>query len=389
MKPKNRAEERRQGTRVWLRRLRVMTVKELLQFSRDIVLVLFFLYAFTLDVYLAGSGVSLSLRKAPMVVRDRDRSLSSREIVSRFRPPYFDVRAEVEDAGEAVRLLDSGEAVLFLSIPPRFEESMRKGRPTALQLQVDTTNSVLGNLASSYSARIVGDYGLEVALDGMKIRRNLLPWVSSEVRVWYNRNQKDTWFMSIMEMLTMVTLFAILLPAAAMVREKEKGTLEQLLVSPLNPLQILLPKILSMTVVILAGTSLCVFGVLRPLFDVPMRGSLLLFLSLTVLFVFATAGLGLLISTIARNLGQASLLTILVFGPMIFLSGAWTPPEAMPAPMRVLLFLSPLHHYINVSLGILLKGAGSRLLWDSLLAMAIVGGVLFGLALWRLRRQFR
>ena len=152
--------------------------------------------------------------------------------------------------------------------------------------------------------------------------------------------------------------------------------------------QILLPKIISMTMVILLGTAVSLFLVILPLFHIPIKGSLLLFFSVTGLYAIATSGLGLFISTMSRNLAQAAMLAILILMPMIFLSGAWTPPEAMPAGLRQAMYLSPLYYFIEMSYGILLKGAGLRVLWDSLLNLTLLGGVIFTVGLWRFRRQF-
>ena len=376
---------------VWLARLRVMTVKELLQFSRDGALILFMLYAFTLDIYLAGSGVRLELDKALTVIHDDDRSFSSRELAARFRPPSFEVAGAIRRGSEGIRMLDRGEAMVVIDIPPRFEESLRSGVPTSIQVQLDASNSVLGTLAAGTSTQIVSRFGLETALErlGMSVdQMEHMPRIQDAHRVWFNPNHDNRWFMSLAELLNIVTLFAMLLPACAMVREREKGTIEQLLVTPLTSFQILVPKVLAMSAVILAGTGLSLFGILKGCFGVPIKGSLTLYFGITLLYIFCTAALGLVISTIARNLAQAGMLTIITYGPMIFLSGAWTPPEAMPEPLRLMMLLSPLHYYIDVSFGILLKGAGLGLLWDSVLGIMVLGAVLYGLSLRRLRRQF-
>ncbi len=377
--------------RVWWRRLRMMTIKELLQLFRDTVLIFFTVYAFTVDVYLAGSGVSLSLNNAAMVVQDADHSFASRELIYRFQPPYFRLDGEIQHPDEGIRLLDRGEAMIVLDIPPQFEQSLARGEPTAVQIQVDTTNSVLGFLASSYAAQIVGQYGLETAFERSGLDADSLqhsPVIVDDHRVWFNPNQNDAWFMSISELLTVITLFAIMLPAAAMVREKERGTVEQLLVSPLTPLQIMLPKVIAMTLVILAMTGLSLVLVLKGIFDVPLKGSLLLFFAITALYVFTTAGLGLLIATFTRNMAQAGMLIILILAPMMFLSGAWTPPEAMPTWMSTLMMISPLHYFIDAGYGILLKGAGIELIWESLVGIFVLGSVNFAIGLWRFRRQF-
>lgn len=373
------------------RKLSVLTTKEFLQLFRDSMLLFFIVYAFTVDIYLAGSGVSLQLNRASTVVRDLDHSYSSRELIHRFRPPYFRLDGEIQSGREGIHLLDKGQAMLVIDIPPRFQESLLQGEQTTVQMQVDATNTVLGLLASSYGETIVGQFGLDAGLSRMGLTADALtvaPVIKDEHRIWFNPNQNDAWFMAITEMLTIITLFAILLPAAAMAREKEKGTVEQLLVSPLNPFQIMFPKVISMTVVILVGTAISLFGILELVFHVPIKGSLLLFFAITTLYTFTSAGIGLFIATIARNLAQVGMLTVLVFAPMIFLSGAWTPPEAMPAWMRLFMGMSPLHYYTDACLGILLKGAGIGLIWDSIIGIVIVGGAAAGFGLWRFRGQF-
>ncbi len=376
---------------VWLRRLRVMTVKELLQFSRDGALILFMVYAFTFDIYLAGSGVHFELKSAATVIHDSDRSSASRELIDQFRPPSFRIEGTIERGAEGTRLLDEGKAMVVLDIPPRFQESLLSGAPTDLQIRVDASNSVLGLFAANFCSRIAESFGFQAGLKRLGVapdRVKYLPRVRNAYRVWFNPNQNDTWFMSIAELLNIITLFAILLPACAMVREKERGTVEQLLVTPLTSFQIMFPKVLAMAAVILAGTTMSLFGVLRYCFHVPFRGSILLFYAVTLLYVFTTAGLGLVISTLARNLGQAGMMAIITYGPMIFLSGAWSPPEAMPRFIRTMMLLSPLHYYIDASYGVLLKGAGINLLWRSILGMGALGGTLFTLGVWRMRRQF-
>lgn len=372
---------------VGLRRLRVMTRKELLQLFRDAALMVFFLYSFTGDIYLAASGVSMQLKHAAIATLDGDNSFASRELAGRFQPPYFKPVGDAGSPGQAIRLLDDGDVMAVLDIPPRFNERLQRGEQVSVQMQVDTSNSVLGFLTSSYGAQIVGRYGLEVAALREGMGGAVGPRVEADVRVWYNPNQNDAWFMGISELLTVITLFSILLPAAAMVREKERGTIEQLMVTPLSPFQILFPKVVAMTLVILAGCAIALFGVLGPLFQLPMRGSLATFFLVTALYVFTTAGLGLLAATVARNLAQVGMLTVVILMPMLLLSGAWTPIEAMPPWMRGLAWISPLHYFLDAAYGILLKGSGLELLWDSVLAMTCLGIVVFGVGMRRFARQ--
>ncbi|MBW6494027.1 MAG: ABC transporter permease [Burkholderiaceae bacterium] len=376
---------------LWLWRFWAMMLKELIQFGRDGLLVFAIAYLFLFDTYMAGN-VGMNLKNAVVVVHDADHSAASRELIYRFQPPYFKQGGEVADSRSGQRLLDTGGALLVLDIPPHFEHDLLTGRPVAVQVQVDAANTVLGFLAASYSAQIIGQYGFDQALARVGVSASALdnvPMIRSEHRVWYNPNQKDAWFMPLSELLVVITIMSIMLPAAAAVREKERGTIEQLLVTPLSALQILLPKVVAMTLVILLGTAASLLFVLHGAFDFPMKGSLALFFTVTALYTFTTAGLGLYIATIARNLAQAALLAILVLMPMIFLSGAWTPPEAMPSGLREAMFLSPLYYFIEMGYGILLKGAGLDILWDSLLGLALLGMTIFGLGVWRFKRQFR
>ena len=376
---------------IWWHRLAVMTRKEMLQLFRDVPIVAFLIYSFTLAIYITGNGIRSQLHDASLLVHDADHSFSSRELIHRFQAPFFRLNGEVADSREGLRQLDQGTVVALLEIPPRFHEQLVTGEPTAVQLLVDTTNSANGLSAASYAARIVARFGQESAFDkvgSVGDSSQDLPLIISNHRVWYNPDQNEAWFECISHLLRQITIFALLLPAAALVREKERGTVEQLLVSPLSPFQIMASKVLAMTVVILSATAIGLFGIMQPVFGVPIRGSIWLFFTLTALFVVTTACMGLAGATLARNQGQVGMMTLLVAAPMLMLSGITAPMEAMPVWVRYLMALSPLRYYIEIANGILLKGAGLNILWDSVLAMAALGSVLFGFGLWRFRRQF-
>ena len=372
------------------RRVAALTRKELLQLRRDKIMLFFILYAFSFNIYISGTGMGMQLEHAKLGVRDLDRTETSRELISRFQEPYF-TKVPVEDPRLAEEQLDQGPLMMLLEIPPDFQTSLKRGLGGELLLQIDTTNSVLGLLGYGYSAQIVQNYGMELALSDMhqtvEALENL-PTIKQESRVWYNPNQNDSWFISLSEMLNLITLWAILLPASAMAREKERGTIEQLLVTPLSTVEIMLPKILSMVVVVLGGTTFTLFFMINGVFGLPMRGSLLFFYLVTTLHVLTTSGLGLLLATVARNLSQVAMLTLVTFVPMLLLSGVWTPPEAMPWWMRLLTQLSPLHHYVETSFGILLKGATPQMLAPSCLYLVVLGTAILGVGTSRFRRQF-
>jgi ABC-2 type transport system permease protein len=376
---------------LWWRRLMVMTQKEMLQLSRDLPIGLLLVYSFTLAVYIAGNGIRSQLQNASLLVQDDDHSFSSRELIHKFRAPYFRLEGEITDPQEGLRSLDRGRAMAVLEIPPRFHEQLMTGEPTAVQFLVDTTNAPQGLSAASYAVRIVAQFEQDIVLarlGGTETSSQNLPILLSDHRVWYNPDQNDAWFESISHLLRQITIFAILLPAAALVREKERGTVEQLLVSPLTPFQIMLPKVLAMTVVILCATAVALVGIMRPAFGVPIRGSLLLFLSLTALFVFSTAGMGLAAATLTRNQAQVGMMTLLVVAPMMLLSGLVAPMEALPTWTRHLMILSPLRYFIEIANGILLKGSDLSILWEPVLAMVVLGAGLFAFGMWQFRRQF-
>jgi len=369
-----------------------MTHKELLQLFRDIPLMGFLVYSFTLSVYVTGNGIQTQLKNAGLLVSDADQSVSSRELISRFQPPYFRFDGELSHPNDGLLRLDRGRSMMVLDIPVRFHEALIAGEPTAVQLLIDTTNSPQGLSAASYAARIVGQFSQELIMTRngrASPSSTTVPMILSDHRVWFNQDQNETWFESISHLLRMITIFAVLLPAAALVREKERGTVEQLLVSPLTPAQIMLPKVVAMTLVILGATAVALFGVMLPVFGVPVRGSMALLFFLTALFIVATAGIGVFASTVTKNQAQVGMMTLLVVAPMLLLSGIFTPLETMPVWVRYLMALSPLRYFIEIATGILLKGVGLEMIWSQTLAMVALGSSLFGFGLWRFRKQFQ
>jgi ABC-2 type transport system permease protein len=378
--------------RLWLRQMRVMTAKELRQLARDRVLLVFIVYIFTLDIIIAAGAIQTELRRAGVLVHDADHSTASRELTYRFRPPYFELKREVTDTDAALVLLDRGQARVLLDIPARFEQTLNEaGQPAVVQLMVDTSNANSGFLASNYATRIAADYGREWTrrdLARAGLDPDELPAIRNETRIWYNQELDEAWFGTLSELLQMMTVACILLPATALVREKEHGTIEQLLVAPLTPFQVMASKVLAMVVVMLVGTAISLLGIMQPLFGVPMRGSLALFFALTALYAFTNAGLGLMAATFARSSAQVGLLVMLIVMPIIMLSGTHTPLESMPVWLQDVMRISPMRYFIVMSHGILLRGAGLDILWDSVLAMTAIGTVLFILGMWRFRRQF-
>ncbi|WP_022852651.1 ABC transporter permease [Thermodesulfatator atlanticus] len=349
-----------------LNRIKVLLVKELLQLLRDKVLVIATIYLFTVDIFLAASGVNLTLNRVSFKTLDFDKTSVSRDLIDRFRPPYFEYRGEVPRRVQAEELLEQGKILAYLEIPDGFEQSLKTNQKTQVLLLVDTSNAIMGYLIAGYSAGIVAGFSQEKSLETLGLMPEMierLPLVEGASRVLFNPNQEETWFNALSELLTVITLLTMLLPAAALVREKERGTIEQLLVSPARPLEILLAKIFAMTLVILLGVLAATSFIIKGTFHIPMRGSLPVFLMITCFYVFTSSGYGLLIGGIANNLAQVGLLTIIAIAPIVFLSGTWTPPEAMPFWLSSMMSFSPLFYFIQMAYGLFFKGVG----WDFLL----------------------
>lgn len=369
-----------------LPRLRALLRKEFQQFRRDRVILLVVLYMFTVEIVVAGAGLDLEVRDVALAVYDLDGGPLARELAGRFRPPYFRPAGRLRDDGAVRRALDRGDVTLVLTIPSDFSRRLRGGREAELQLLADGTFSYTALTALGYAHEIVARFGGEqAAARGGRVPPRAL---ETRIRVLYNPTLRGGVFMSLAELFSVITLLAVLLPAAAMVRERESGTVEQLLVTPARSGEVMLAKIVPMVAVTLLGTLVAIATVLRPVFAVPLRGSLVAFLAVTVLFVFTTAGLGLLLASFSRNMAEVILLVLLVITPILFLSGTWTPVEAMPGWMAALSYLSPLKYYLDLGFGIFLKGVSLAHMWDRLLGLTLLGGAVFAVGAFRFRGAF-
>lgn len=377
---------------VWCEQVRALIVKELKQLFKDRALFGFTVFVFTLDVMIAAGASSVELQNAPLAIHDPQHGAASRELVGRFQPPYFELRHHAGDARDAYALLERGQARALLSLPEHFAGELALGRQVELQLLVDTAQANQGFLVASYAQRIAAVYGAEWSQQAL-LREGIdparLPEVRAELRYWHNASLDEVWFNTVSELLTMLTIAAIMLPAAALVREKERGTIEQLLVAPLEPLQVMLSKVLAMVLVMLAGTAVAVLGIMHAGFGVPFRGSVPLFFVMVALFTMACAGVGIVCSGFARNSGQMGLIVILVVVPIVMLSGTWNMIESMPPWLQMLTEFSPLRHFIVLAYGILIRGAELADLWPALLKLLALGIALFSVGVLRFRKQFR
>jgi ABC-2 type transport system permease protein len=368
-------------------RLAALVRKEFSQLLRDVPMLLILLWAFTGAVYTSGHGMSSELHHYPIAVLDQAGGPASREIVSRFRAPYFKVVAQARDDDEVVRLLDRGEASLAVVIPPDFERRAEEGG-ARFQVVADGSQSMTATIASAHIASIANGYSverLERRLAGGPARRGI-PQVEVRSRAEYNPNLLETWFSSVLEVMNQVTMVAMLLAAAAMVREREHGTVEHLLVSPLRPVELFAAKLMPVVTLVPLAAVAAVLVVVQGAFGTPIRGSIGLFYAVTVVHVFAMASLGLGIAVLARNLGQAMMMLLLILYPMMLLSGAFTPPESQGDVMRAVSLLSPVRHYVDFGYQVLFKGNGPLDVWPDVAGIFALGLTLFTLSVRRFAR---
>jgi ABC-2 type transport system permease protein len=369
-------------------RLLAMLLKEFRQLAAEWPIVLILLWGFFGAVFLAGHAGAVDLNNYPVVVMDLSHSNESRELVSRLRAPYFKIVRLVHSDREVVETLDAAGASLAVIIPPGFARDVQESRGR-FQVISDGTQAQMATLAAAYIAQIAGQYGVELLErrvgPGLE-QLATLPQVDARVRIEFNPSINTAWFSSLFELFNMITMTSLLLTSAALVREKEHGTLEQLLVSPLRPAELFAAKIIPTVIVVLLLSPLSLYAIVHGVHGTPLRGSVLLFYAVTSLYVFSIASLGLTLAVIARNLPQAMMLMFLTLWPMMFLSGAMSPPESMAPWMQYLSLLSPMRYYIDLGFQVLFKGNSLAYVWQDILGILVLGSGLFAFAVWRFRR---
>jgi ABC-2 type transport system permease protein len=358
-------------------------IKELRSLVRDPMMLILIVYVFTAGVYSRATAMPESLHKAPIAVVDEDRSPLSERIVSAFYPPYFLPPERISRAGMDAGM-DAGLYTFALNIPAGFQRDVLAGRQPAIQLNVDATRMSQAYTGSGYIQTIVSG---EVDAFVKKHRAVSEPPVDLELRVRFNPLLEQSWFGAVMEVINNVTLLAIVLTGAALIREREHGTIEHLLVMPVTPFEIMMSKVWTMAMVVLAATAVSLLLVVGGALSVPLRGSLLLFLAGTALHLFATTSMGIFLGTLTRSMPQFGLLLMLVLLPLQMLSGGMTPRESMPEAVQFLMLAAPTTHFVSFAQAILFRGAGLAVVWPQFAALAIIGAVLFGFSLGYFRRS--
>jgi len=364
-------------------RIKHMLIKEFLQTLRDPKMMGSVFVMPIVQIIMFGYAVTTDVKHIATALYDLDNSVASRELVARFvRSGYFDIVAAVSDDRHARKLLDHGEAQAVLRLNKGFQNDLRAGRTVPLQVIVDGTDSNTARIVLAYSAKIVDRFSQQVLIRRLTHLKGAFQQpgrVELQARAWFNENLASRNFFVPGVIALVVMNITLTLTSMAVVREKEIGTLEQLMVTPISPAEFILGKTVPFALIGMADVLLVmVSGVWW--FEVPIRGHLLWLFLATVLFLMTTLGAGLLISTISQTQQQAMMSTFFFFSPVILLSGFIFPIANMPVVVQWLTYLNPLRYYLVIIRSVFLKGVGPNILWPQLLALAVMGFVTLWLA---------
>jgi ABC-2 type transport system permease protein len=357
-------------------------VKELWSLLRDPIMMVLIVFSFTVNIYIAATAMPDSLHKAMIAIVDEDQSPLSKRIASDFYPPHF-MAPSLISLSQVDPGMDAGEFTFALDIPPDFQREVLAGRSPVIQLNVDATMMSQAFTGNGYIQQITLD---EVSEFVQRHRGTATPQVELALRARFNPALNVVWFGSLMEVINAVTMLSIILAGAALIREREHGTVEHLLVMPVTPGEIMLAKVWSMGLVVLLATAFSLVFIIQGALRVPIEGSVTLFLFCATLHLFATTSMGIFMATMARSMPQFGLLMMLTMLPLQMLSGGSTPRESMPAFAQNVMLVAPTTHFVSAAQAILYRGAGLEVVWPQFLALVAIGVVFFIVALTRFRK---
>lgn len=356
-------------------------VKELWSLIRDPMMMILIVYTFTASIYFAATAMPESLHKAAVAIVDEDGSPLSAQIISSFYPPHFSNPSMISltemDSG-----MDAGKYTFVVDIPPNFQRDVLAGRSPAIQLNVDATLMSQAFIGNGYIQQIITT---EVNEFVQRSNSNKAGPVELALRMRFNPNLENAWFGSLMEIINNVTMLSIILTGAALIREREHGTLEHLLVMPVTPTEIMIAKIWSMGLIVMIAAFVSIIFIVKGALDVPIEGSIMLFMLGTALHLFATTSMGIFLATLARSMPQFGMLLVLVLLPLQLLSGGASPRESMPVLVQNIMLAAPTTHFVSAAQAILYRGADFNVVWPKFLAIICIGSLLFFAALARFR----
>ena len=361
--------------------------KEYLQILRDKAYLPMLIFAPIIQLTLFGYVVASNISNIPTAIMDQDKSPTSREFIDKFgNSGYFRLNYYLQSESEIDYLLDSGKVKLAINIPNDFSRKLKRNETAQVQFIVDGTNSITSSIIMGYASEIVRRQSLEIISQQLQRIRGTIPGVDLRLRVWYNPELDNVNFIVPGIICTILAIVTTMLTSASIVREREKGTLEQLMVTPIARHEMIMGKVLpflgigfiDVIIILTVGTLW---------FKVPVRGSIPLLLFLSILFLSNTLGTGILISTISRTQQQAMLTSLFIIMPWIILSGFVFPIENMPRVIQYVTYFIPLRYFLIIIRDIVLKGSGLSVLWTQALAMVMIGGAILTFSIFRFNKR--
>ena len=357
--------------------------KELRSVLSDAVMVILIIYSFSLAIYSQATSTSETVNNASVAIVDEDHSTLSHAIANALYPPYFKEPVLISSA-EVDRGMDQDRFMFVVVIPPKFEQDVRQGRQPTIQIDIDATAVTQASLGNSYIQSIVNN---EVNYYRNRSDESATSYVTLVQRRAFNPNGTGMWFGAIVALINQISMITIVLTGAALLREREHGTIEHLLVMPLNSFQIVMSKVWANGLIILAAFTLSTLFVVEIALDVPIAGSRLLFLGGTTLYLFAAAAIGIFLGTIARTMAQFALMLMMVIMPIMMLSGGMTPIESQPETIQPVTWFLPSRHFTAFAQAVVFRGADLSIVWPQLLVVVGLGSVFFAASLALFRRS--
>ena len=366
-------------------------IKEFLQFKRDKRMFMVVLIAPVIQLIFLGYAATLDVKNIHTVVFDQNRTQDSRELINNFeKSGYFTIDYYVTNYDDLTILIDKGDALMGLVIPTDFSKNLGAQRTAQLQTIFDGSDGNKTAIASGYVQGIISSYSQNIineSLERKGIKKSLMGSIQPEVRVWYNPDLTTRYYMLPSIVGLIIMLVTTSLTSLAIVKEREIGTLEQLIVTPIKPYQMILGKIIPFSILGFVSVTI-VMSVMRFWFQIPVRGSVVYLFFSAFLFMLSTLGLGLFISTISRTQMQAMITSAFgIMMPMIFLSGFTFPIENMPQSIQYFTYLIPLRYFIVILRGIVLKGIGIEDLWAETLLLFLFGILILALSSLRFKKN--
>ena len=352
-----------------------------------------------LQLVIFGYAVNLDIESAPMAWMDLDRTPESRELLASFQGSRrFVLKAEPANEEDITQLLDRGKVQILVRVLPGFARDIRRGETASIQILMDGTNSNTASILASYASQIVGGYAGKILAEQQRARLVAMteasqsalalriPVIQTQRRSWFNPNLVSRNYFVPGVIVNIIALVTIMLTAMAIVREKEIGTMEQLMVTPIHPFELMIGKVVPFALVGLVEVALVTSAALL-VFRIPFRGSVLVLFGSSALFLLTTLGAGLFISTVSHTQQQAMMMSFFFFMPAFMLSGFTFPIRNMPEPVQYLTYLNPIRYFMEITRAIFLKGVGVSVLWPQMAALLIFGVGILTLSALRFRKR--